>query len=91
MKKRDPRPICYCSAYHFPHKIGGKCTGQVFVEFHFYNVRECCEQCNCFNDHDYSCDVATGLESIKHAECYMDRLHHYPSERLPLTFIEEEE
>lgn len=90
-KYKDPRPICTCSAYSFPHKIGGKCTGKAFFEFYFYCDRELCEQCNCFNDDrsPMSCDVLDGTESIKEAECFIERLHQFPSEHLPLTLIEE--
>lgn len=88
LKRNDNRPVCNCNAYKFPHKIGGKCKGQVFAEFYFYKDRDLCDQCNCFNDHcePISCDVVTGTESIKEAECFIERVHSYPSERLPLEF-----
>lgn len=91
-RRKDPRPICTCSAYKFPHKIGGKCTGRDFAEFHFYNDKSSCEFCNCFNNDrtPFSCDVVDGTESIKEAECYRERCHYNPSERLPLTFTYEE-
>lgn len=84
LKRDDPRPICWCKAYKFPHKIGGKCKGQAFTEFYFNNQRQVCNECNCLNDN--RCDVADGRESITEAECYRDRVHCNPSERLPLTF-----
>ena len=92
-KKKDPRPICYCKSYSFPHKIGGKCKGQTFAQFYFYNVREACSECNCLNDDrtPISCDVVDGTESIKEAECYRERVHSYPSEKLPLQFEFEED
>ena len=80
--RKDPRPICDCSAYPFPHKIGGKCKGTAFAEFYFYFDREHCEQCNCMNGNE--CDVVTGRESINEAECYAERLHSFPAEHLPL-------
>lgn len=84
MKRKDPRPICNCSAYPFPHKIGGKCKGIDFAEFFFYQggEREVCNQCNCLNGD--KCDVVEGLESINEAECYRERLKYNPSEHLPL-------
>ena len=93
-KRKDPRPICRCEAYSFPHKIGGKCTGKAFLEFYFYcGNRELCEECNCFNDDrsPISCDVIDGVESIREAECYRERLHQFPSENLPIQYEEEEE
>lgn len=79
----DQRPICDCNAYRFPHKVGGRCTGAAFAEWHFYNDRSCCEFCNCLRD-DGRCDAVMGLESIKEAECYQERVHAHPGERLPI-------
>lgn len=89
-RKPDDRPICDCSAYKFPHKIGGKCTGDAFLEFYFYNIRQCCEQCNCFRDDQTpaTCDAMNGAESISEAECYIERVHYHPGEHLPINFIE---
>lgn len=80
---KDHRPICTCSAYRFPHKIGGRCTGAEFAEFQFYNVRSNCEFCNC--NAETHCDVATGQESIKEAECYIDACHSAPGEYLIIS------
>lgn len=88
-KRKDNRPICTCSAYKFPHRVGGKCTGSEFAEFHFYNLKSCCEFCNC--NAGTHCDVATGQESINEAECYTEAKHYHPGERLQLTIIEPEE
>tara|TARA_R110000744_G_scaffold380568_1_gene503225 strand:+ start:10308 stop:10607 length:300 start_codon:yes stop_codon:yes gene_type:complete len=87
-KRKDPRPICDCSAYSFPHKIGGKCKGKAFAEFHFYNVKSECELCNCFNDDrtPTSCDVVDGTESIFEGECYRDAAKYNPSEHLIMSF-----
>lgn len=86
MKKRDPRPICYCNVYKFPHKADSKrCGGRTFMEFYLYNIRELCEQCNCFNEEESSCDAAEGRESLKEAECYIERVSQQPSEKLPIT------
>ena len=92
-KRNDKRPICNCHTYKFPHKIGGKCKGEVFAEFYFYNDRDLCSQCNCFNDgcEPVSCDVVTGAEDIKHGECYRERLHSFPAEKLPLQYELEED
>lgn len=84
LKRNDNRPICWCNVYKFPHKIGGKCKGQEFTQFYFNYQRQLCHECNCLNEN--SCDVVDGRESIKHAECYIDRVHCNPSEKLPLTF-----
>ena len=88
-KKRiriDKRPICNCKAYKHPHKIGGKCKGQAFTEFYFYNVRVICNECNCMNDG--RCDVVDGLEEIKEAECYREHILYNENEHLPLDFKE---
>ena len=91
LKRNDPRPICCCNAYKFPHKIGGKCTGKAFFEFYFYCDRSMCDQCNLYNDDrsPNTCDALDGIESIKESECYRERLHQFPSGALPLTFDEQ--
>lgn len=91
--RNDQRPICNCHAYKFPHKIGGKCKGIVFATFYFNNDKDLCSQCNCFNDDrsPISCDVVGGTESINEAECYRERVHQYPKEKLPLQLNFEEE
>lgn len=88
MNRNDLRPICTCSAYNFPHKIGGKCTGKTFAEFHFHNDKSMCEFCNCLNDDraPNSCDIVDGTEKISEGECFRDRCHHNPKEHLPLSF-----
>ena len=90
-KRKDPRPICDCDAYPFPHKIGGKCQGTAFVGFYFFHNgdRSVCKQCNCYSDGN--CDVFDGRESILEGECYRERQHYHPSEHLPIKFIEENE
>ena len=86
----DKRPICTCDKYPFPHRIGGKCKGQAFAEFHFYTVGTACEGCNCYNESDnvHQCDVVTGQEGIKYAECYSEACHSAPSEHLQLSWKE---
>lgn len=92
-QRNDKRPICNCHAYKFPHKIGGKCKGIVFATFYFYNDKGLCNQCNCLNDDcsPISCDVVDGTEDIKHGECYRERLHSFPAEKLPLQLEFEED
>lgn len=87
-KRKDLRPICDCSSYKFPHKIGGKCKGKTFAEFHFYNIKSECKFCNCLNDDrtPISCDVIDGTESIFEGECYRDAAKHNPSEHLIMSF-----
>lgn len=84
----DSRPICDCAAYNFPHRVGGRCKGDVFAEFHFYNVKSECEFCNC--NAGSHCDVATGQESIKEAECYIAAKHYAPGEHLQIKLEEPE-
>lgn len=64
----DRRPICKCSAYKFPHKIGGKCKGSEFTENYYVYDGSACKFCNCNSGGE--CQVAVGQESIKEAECY---------------------
>lgn len=88
LKRNDKRPICDCQAYPFPHKIGGKCKGTVFIEFYFYSQKQSCAECNCLNDdrEPISCDAASGTESIKEAECYRDAVHYHPGEHLQIKY-----
>lgn len=92
-RRKDPRPICDCNAYNFPHKVGGKCNGSEFANFHFYNVKSECEFCNCLNDDQtpISCDVVDGTESIYEGECYRDAAKYSSGEHLILSFELEEE
>lgn len=89
LKRDDKRPICDCDAYSFPHKIGGKCRGDVFVGFYFHNKKQSCNECNCLNDdrEPISCDALSGSESIKEAECYRDAIHYSPGEHLQISWI----
>jgi len=89
-KRKDDRPICKCSAYKFPHRIGGKCDGSSFTEYYNTYNRILCSSCNCSNNGS-GCDVVDGSESIKHAECYIEACHVSPAECLPLEFIPPEE
>ena len=75
---------CRCSAYKFPHRLGGgKCSGSEWAESYHLTVRECCELCNCNNNG--ICEVATGQESIKECEGFIDFLHYGSDIRLPRT------
>jgi len=85
----DPRPICSCSAYSFPHRIGGRCRGSAFTEFYYYNIHILCDECNCQSNNQ--CEVAMGQESITEAECFIDAKHYRPGEFLPLEIEEPEE
>ena len=78
----DNRLICDCSSYTFPHRIGGKCDGSVFTEYYYLYEREYCDSCNC--NVNGQCEITTGQESIKEAECYADAYHSYPGEHLTL-------
>lgn len=80
----DKRPICDCSAYKFPHRVGGRCKGYDFTTFYFYNIKELCELCNCNNNG--SCDASTGLENIRHAECYQEALREKSGEHLIINY-----
>lgn len=88
-KRKDYRPICTCSVYGFPHRIGGKCRGSTFTNFYFLNIQTLCDECNCKEDN--VCEVGVGKESIKEAECYIEAQHDNPGEYLPLEFKEPED
>jgi hypothetical protein len=87
-RKKDSRPICRCTSYKFPHKIGGKCTGIDFVELYFYHIKELCEYCNCNINRSGQCDVIVGSEHIREAECLLDAQDTYSGAYLPI-FIED--
>ncbi len=78
----DLRPICNCSAYWFPHKVGGKCDGSAFTRNYFFSSGDACDSCNCKGDD--GCEVVSGQESISEADCYEDFCRDSPSEHLPL-------
>jgi len=88
-KRQDPRPICTCSAYSFPHRVGGKCDGSTFTTFYFYNIRTECEECGCNNGE--TCDVADGREIFYNAICWRDAYHYAPGEYLPFKIEEPED
>lgn len=84
-KRKDPRPICKCKAYRFPHKLGGgKCDGLAFTEYNFQFNREHCQYCNC-NSGTY-CEVSTGQENLKEGECYLDAVKNQQGETVTLQF-----
>ncbi len=74
---------CNCSAYNFPHRLGGgKCSGSEWAESYFMTVGECCKQCNCNNG---GCEVATGQENISQCEGAIDFIHYGVDTKLPRT------
>ena len=79
-RKRKLQLTCTCSAYKFPHRLGGgKCRLSNFAERIYHGeelfitpsgdrpslVREC-NSCMC--NVNYSCEVAEGIESAKYCE-----------------------
>ena len=88
-KRKDDRPICTCSSYPFPHRVGGKCNGSAFTTFYFYNLHNLCNECNC--NKGETCDVADGREHYHNAECLRDACHYAPGEYLQLEIEEPEE
>lgn len=74
MKRIRIQVTCECTAYNFPHRIGGgKCYGRVWCESYREIDSNLCDTCNCFNNN--SCDVVNGLECFKFGECYLNELH----------------
>lgn len=85
MASKDPRPVCNCPAYGFPHRATSKkCSGREFTLYYFTFVRELCNECNCNNEAAHKCDVAEGIESLKEAECYQEELRLNPGGTLPI-------
>ena len=75
---------CRCSKYKFPHRLsGGKCLGDEWAQSYYLTVNEHCKLCNCNNEG--ICEVATGQESIKECEGYIDFLHTGSIIKLPRT------
>jgi len=73
MKRVDRRPMCTCTAYDFPHRVGGRCQGVAFAENYFVYQGSACKTCN---SNQGTCEVANGQESIKEAECYQEAVHN---------------
>lgn len=74
---------CRCSAYNFPHRIGGgTCNGSEWAESYNLYITEACNNCNCLNNG--SCDVVTGQESYKECEGYQDFLRTGNLKELPI-------
>lgn len=72
-RRKDPRPICDCSSYPFPHKLGeGKCDGSDFAEEQYYHNPVGCTYCNL--NTKVGCEVIEGIEDIKHGECYQEAM-----------------
>ena len=93
-KTKRIQVTCNCSAYEFPHRIGGgNCTGSEWASSYFGVIREACSMCNCLNsgesgaqgERSGTCDVAEGIESVKMCEAYQEHLHDQPIIRLPIT------
>jgi len=75
---------CYCSAYNFPHRIGGGiCNGTEWAESYNLYITKACNNCNCLSND--SCSVASGQESYQECEGYIDFLHYNNKTKLPTT------
>ena len=69
MKRIRNQVTCECSAYSFPHRLGsGSCTGAGWCDSYREIDSSLCESCNCFSNGE--CQVETGQEKLKHADCY---------------------
>jgi hypothetical protein len=75
---------CRCHAYHFPHRLGGgRCTAELWVESYQLYIGTACVQC--MYNVAFPCEVAKGIESIKHCEGYLDYVHRQLHIRLPMS------
>jgi hypothetical protein len=85
MKKKSVQVTCLCSAYDFPHRIGGgKCSGSDWAYSYMLLSGSECAVCNCLKGSG-ECDVVNGVEDIRHCEGYQDHLHRQPSEQYPVS------
>ena len=94
MKKKTPQVTCSCTAYKFPHRIGGgACSASEWCESYKEIDGACCQYCSCNNNSESgaqgerfnTCDVEQGLESIMLCDAYQDHLHSQPITRLPVS------
>lgn len=84
MKRRRIQITCLCSAYDFPHRLGGgSCSGTEWAEAYHLLITEQCNYCNCLNNG--VCEVATGQEDIGNCEGAKDFLHYNNPARLPMS------
>ncbi len=89
MKRRRVQVTCLCSAYEFPHRLGGGyCTGDEWARSYFELVGDCCRYCIA-NRGFGECDVACGAESISVCEGVRDHALYQSVMRLPVTLEKE--
>ena len=71
-KKRGDQVTCRgCSAYSFPHRLGGgSCTGADWANSYLTHEREYCDCCPLLQEGQ--CQVAQGLESIQECPGYQE-------------------
>lgn len=76
--------VCLCSAYWFPHRLGGvRCNGTYWAEsYHELHSNLECSNCNCNSGSE--CDVANGAEDIEYCEAYQSQLRQDTGLRLPM-------
>ena len=91
-KRRYFQITCFCTAYEFPHRLGGgKCSGTQWAESYYEVIKKECSYCNCHVDNE--CEVAQGIENIHQCEAYQSFLYHkVTAPHLPEsvdTFMEE--
>lgn len=76
MRKKRNQVTCECSAYGFPHRLGG---GNCNCSSWFSGYRQLdltlCGSCNCFNGSQ--CEVITGQEDYKNGDCYQQELRSH--------------
>ncbi len=94
MKKKTPQVTCSCTAYKFPHRIGGgACSASDWCESYKEIDGSCCQYCSCNNNSESSaqgerfntCDVISELEGVKLCDGFQDYLHSQTSTRLPMS------
>ena len=85
IKKVCLQVTCVCSAYKFPHRIGGgKCSGIDWVESYMEISGNCCEFCNSYQGIN-KCDVADGREAFSECDGYQQELHNAQLVNLPIS------
>lgn len=87
-RRRHAQITCVCTAYTFPHRLGGgKCSGSEWAASYREVVNTMCGACNAAYD-TYGCEVADGRESIGECEGYQELLLRPTAVRLPRSLEE---
>jgi hypothetical protein len=86
-RKRQFQVTCRCSAYKFPHRIGGgRCNGSAWAECYHIYVQDDCAFCN--HNNNGTCEVWTGQEPIKECQAFEAAMFNEVDPKLPAEEFE---